>query len=320
MNVRIWDGPPDLTPADTGPVVVFGDTTTNRMTASVFSGIYRVTDTAQADVSRPIMRVTVATPTTLPPGTYWVDYQFAGSLGSGPWAPPVTAAPVAGNAVQYNGADWVPAMDNAIQRRLPFKVLGDPDTSVTASSVTGTTATFTFTGAPAGLATGFECRLDVQAFAPCPGGKQYTGLSEGSHTFQVRALIGADPDPSPATKNFTVDTTAPLLTLTGKSKQKTGKQVVGKARCSETCTATVSGKLTARTAGGKKTSMKLGAVTVTVNANGTTTVKVVLSKKAKAAAKAALSGGGTATIKLEGQAKDAAGNSAKKAKLVVKLT
>ena len=64
------------------------------MTTSVFSGIYRVTDTAPADVTRPIMRVTVATPVTLPPGTYWVDYQFAGSLASGPWAPPVTAAPV----------------------------------------------------------------------------------------------------------------------------------------------------------------------------------------------------------------------------------
>jgi hypothetical protein len=320
VNVRIWDGPPDVTPADTGAVVVFGDTTTNRMTTSVFSGIYRVTDTAPADVTRPIMRVTVATPVTLPPGTYWVDYQFAGSLASGPWAPPVSAAPVAGNAVQLLGDVWGPALDNTVQRRLPFKVLGDPDTSVTASSVSATTATFTFTGSPASLTTGFECRLDAQAFSACPGGKQYTGLSEGSHTFEVRSLIGAAPDPTPATRTFTVDVTGPMLALTGKQKQKAGTKITGTAECSEACSVHVTGRLSARSGSGPKVKINLKAVQVTVTANGATKVTLALSKKARAAVRAALSSGGTATVKLTGQATDAAANQGKPARLRIRLT
>lgn len=322
-TVRIWDGPPDLTPADTGAKVVYGDDVTNRLASSVFSGVYRVTSTTLGDTTRPMMRTTVSTPTTLPAGTYWVDYQFAGSLASGPWAPPVTVAPVAGNAQQLTGGAWTAVTDNSVPRALPFKVLGDPDTAVTAGTVAGTTATFTYTGTPAGVTTGFECKLDAGAYAACPGGsKSYPGLAAGDHTFLVRSLIGAEADPTPASKTVTVtataDTTAPKLTLTGKAAQK-AKKIVAAVGCDEACTATVTAKLTA-IKGGKKTSVTLKPVTVSVSANGTVTVKLALTGKAKAAAKAALRSGGTAVVKLKASAKDAAGNVSKKAKLKVKLS
>jgi hypothetical protein len=63
-------------------------------------------------------------------------------------------------------------------------------------------------------ATSYECRLDTEVFLPCPTiGKQYTGLAEGSHTFQVRGVNGAGPDPTPAGFTWKVDTVAPAATI-----------------------------------------------------------------------------------------------------------
>jgi hypothetical protein len=64
-------------------------------------------------------------------------------------------------------------------------------------------------------ATSYECRLDAATFAVCPNGapKEYTGLAEGSHTFQVRGVNGSGPDPSPASFTWTVDTVAPTAVI-----------------------------------------------------------------------------------------------------------
>jgi hypothetical protein len=102
-----------------------------------------------------------------------------------------------------------------------------------------TTADFTYESNEAGST--FECKLDAEAFAACPaGGKSYTGLAEGQHTFQVRAIdASANPDASPATYTFSIvlpagpgpeikppdvtppPDTAPETTLTSKPKAKT---------------------------------------------------------------------------------------------------
>jgi hypothetical protein len=75
-------------------------------------------------------------------------------------------------------------------------------------STKNTSATFSFSADdPAAT---FECSLDGAGFASCTSAKTYTGLSEGSHTFDVRATDAAgNTDPTPATRNWTIDLTAP---------------------------------------------------------------------------------------------------------------
>ncbi len=51
----------------------------------------------------------------------------------------------------------------------------------------------------------FECKLDSQAYGACTSQKQYSSLSEGDHTFSVRATDTALNLGAPATRSFTVD-------------------------------------------------------------------------------------------------------------------
>jgi hypothetical protein len=67
--------------------------------------------------------------------------------------------------------------------------------------------TFTFSSEPGAT---FECQLDSGAYATCTSPKSYPGLADGSHTFNVRATDTAgNPDPTPATRTWTVDHTPP---------------------------------------------------------------------------------------------------------------
>jgi hypothetical protein len=66
----------------------------------------------------------------------------------------------------------------------------------------------------------FECSLDGAAYSACGTkaaggtGSVTTGpLADGAHTFRVRARDGSDFDHVPATRAWTVDTTAPAITL-----------------------------------------------------------------------------------------------------------
>lgn len=71
---------------------------------------------------------------------------------------------------------------------------------------------FQFSSAPA--ASSFQCKLDGGAFAACSSPKQYTGLSEGSHTLRVRGVNATgNVDQFPATHTWNVDTVAPALGL-----------------------------------------------------------------------------------------------------------
>jgi hypothetical protein len=60
----------------------------------------------------------------------------------------------------------------------------------------------------------FQCRLDGGGFAACSSPKPYTGLSDGVHSFEARAIDAAgNVDPTPAQGSWTVDTAAPAVTL-----------------------------------------------------------------------------------------------------------
>jgi subtilisin-like proprotein convertase family protein/subtilisin family serine protease len=80
------------------------------------------------------------------------------------------------------------------------------------STVSDRDTEFAF-GADTGGAS-FECRLDGAAFAPCTSPKAYAGLADGSHTFDVRAIVGPTTDPTPASRTWTIDATAPAPAVT----------------------------------------------------------------------------------------------------------
>jgi hypothetical protein len=126
VNFRIWDSIPDAT----GAAVVFGDTTTNRMTRTVWSGTYRITETTTGNTTRPIMRnVCTLNNVVLDGGTYWLDWASLGSLASGPWAPPRTPVGVAvtGNGRQRVGSTWNNLVDGGTgtpAQGLPFIIYG----------------------------------------------------------------------------------------------------------------------------------------------------------------------------------------------------
>lgn len=77
------------------------------------------------------------------------------------------------------------------------------------------TATFTFDSPNAGPGSTFECALDSPIFVACTSPDTLNALPEGSHTFQVRvrSSVGT-PDPSPATRTWTVDLTPPDTMIT----------------------------------------------------------------------------------------------------------
>ena len=90
-----------------------------------------------------------------------------------------------------------------------------PETSID-SGPSGTlsisSASFAFTSSEPNST--FECSLDGEAFALCSSPKSYVNLSDGSHTFQVRATDAtSNTDATPAFRTWTVDTTAPHTTI-----------------------------------------------------------------------------------------------------------
>jgi hypothetical protein len=125
-------------------------------------------------------------------------------------------------------------LDHAVTT--PKPVVGDvygvdhdaPDTLIDtspANPTTSATAAFTFhgnDGTGVGVAS-FECKLDSGSFTACLSGQTYSGLADGSHTFQVRAIDGAgNVDATPASFTWVVDTTAPDTTITSNPSNPTG--------------------------------------------------------------------------------------------------
>lgn len=125
LNARIWNG----RPGDGGATVVWGNLTDNLLSSAAFTSIYRVTDTSLTANNRPVMELQANVAVTLPSGSYWLEWAAAGSLSSGPWAPPITIVgqTVTGNARQYATSAWQDIVDSgtSTQQGLPFKLEGD---------------------------------------------------------------------------------------------------------------------------------------------------------------------------------------------------
>ncbi|HEX2112590.1 MAG TPA: hypothetical protein VHF67_13675 [Gaiellaceae bacterium] len=93
-----------------------------------------------------------------------------------------------------------------------FEDTGMPGTWIT-SGPTGTvssrSAAFAFGGARVRR---FECSLDRGAFRTCTSPAAVSRLTDGAHRFRVRAVDESGrPDPTPATRTWTVDTTPPAV-------------------------------------------------------------------------------------------------------------
>ncbi len=107
--VRVYNGNPSA-----GGTLIAGDTTTNRLVSSSFSGIYRVNTNTSTDVTRPLMRLRMSVPATMPAmlsaGTYWISWSAKGSLASGPFTPakvlPAATLPPSQNGLQNDTGSW----------------------------------------------------------------------------------------------------------------------------------------------------------------------------------------------------------------------
>ena len=113
---KIYNGDPSA-----GGTVVFGDLTTNRMTSTNFSGVYRVNAPGEG-TARPVMNIICdGLNISLAPGTYWIEWTTTGSLASGPWVPNTAAA--VGNSIQNDGSAWTTLLNpGAVD--LPFVIAG----------------------------------------------------------------------------------------------------------------------------------------------------------------------------------------------------
>jgi hypothetical protein len=78
-----------------------------------------------------------------------------------------------------------------------------PETVIGSKKIKGNTATFTFSSSDPGST--FQCKLDKHSFRSCNSPKKYKHLSDGKHTFRVRATdASGNVDGSPSRRKFTI--------------------------------------------------------------------------------------------------------------------
>jgi myo-inositol-hexaphosphate 3-phosphohydrolase len=99
---------------------------------------------------------------------------------------------------------------------------GAPDTTITskpANPTNSTSASFGFTSSVTSAT--FACTLDSTVFTDCTSPASYSGLTDGTHTFQVRASDTNGTDSTPASYTWRVDTTPPQTTITSEPPTST---------------------------------------------------------------------------------------------------
>jgi hypothetical protein len=107
-----------------------------------------------------------------------------------------------------------PSGDNA-PAALTFDSTAPPSPTITSSPenpTTATSASFSFTDSESGVS--FGCRLDGGSYSECPSPISYSGLADGSHTFDVRAVDAAGNQSAPTSYTWTIDASGPTATIT----------------------------------------------------------------------------------------------------------
>ena len=147
------------------------------------------------------------------PGTYEISI-----IGSGPEyviaIQGITGDGIVEVSIPSNSVVNIDGDQNSTSINLDSSVYFDitpPDTSILthpANPSNNPSPSFTFSS-PDGTA-GFECALDNGSYASCTSPKNLSGLSEGSHTFNVRAVDAAgNVDATPASYIWMQDYTSP---------------------------------------------------------------------------------------------------------------
>ncbi|HYF04895.1 MAG TPA: Ig-like domain-containing protein, partial [Patescibacteria group bacterium] len=144
---------------------------------------------------------------------------FSGSLAPGQIGTWVFNQPAGGPVVEGTHNEKVTAVDAAgnISHVTGTYVVDNtaPDTVIDSTPVTSANtpnATFTFHSTE--LNSSFLCQLDGGAFDACVSPKSYTALTDGQHSFVVKATDEAgNTDPTPASFIWSVDSTVPTGTV-----------------------------------------------------------------------------------------------------------
>ena len=97
----------------------------------------------------------------------------------------------------------------SIDATLPIARIDSGPASITNS----TSATFTFSTTNETTPVTFECKLDAADYAPCSSPQAYATLSNGSHTFRIRATDSAGNLGTPVSQTWAVNTTLPQTTI-----------------------------------------------------------------------------------------------------------
>ena len=218
-TLRILSTSPGLSAT---PTVVFGDSTTNRVTPAnvTLSGTVRVSSTTLTATNRLVQAIplVMSPAVVLPAGTYWIDFDAAGSVASGPFFPPlspvVTAPTANGNAFNGLGGSVYPAVVQNIANAanscapadvtpgpahgIPFIVEGTSGTigapTITPVTPAGAvsftlpaTRSFVFNNAAGATASGtVSCAIAGAGFSVNPATVQTIPIG-GSSTFVVSA-------------------------------------------------------------------------------------------------------------------------------------
>jgi Bacterial Ig-like domain/PASTA domain len=106
-----------------------------------------------------------------------------------------------------NQSAWTATRSFTLDTTPPTATINTQPAALTTSSA----ATFTFSTEPGAT---LACDLDGGGFASCSSPKSYSGLADGSHTFQVKATDAAGNTGSAASSAWTVDTTPPTASIT----------------------------------------------------------------------------------------------------------
>ena len=83
--------------------------------------------------------------------------------------------------------------------------------STPANPSNSSSPSFAFTDGESGAA--FQCQLDGGVFGACASPKAYSGLADGPHSFNVKAIDAAGNQSSPVGYTWTIDTLAPTIAL-----------------------------------------------------------------------------------------------------------